>query len=103
MLQFWMLVSKFYLRSLLSVDLSFFCLAKKVVVVRMAVTVGYHTGTLRLYLGLQFQHVVLKITNERCSTNSAVDKMLPPQCNARDLSAGPATHCFGQSRIATEK
>ena len=76
MQQFWMLLSKFYLRSLLAVDISSFCLAKKVVVVRMAVTVQYHTGTWRLYLGLQFQHVVLKITNKRCSTNSAVGKML---------------------------
>lgn len=76
MLQFWILVSKFYLRSILAVDISSFCLAKKVVVVRMVVTVGYHTGPLRLCLGLQFQHAVLKICNKTFLTNSAVGKML---------------------------
>jgi len=50
MLQFWVLVSKFYPRSLLVVGISSFCLAEKVVVIRTTVIVGAQ----RLYLGLQF-------------------------------------------------
>lgn len=75
MMQFWMLVSKFYQRCLLAVDISSFCLTKQVEVVKMAVTVGCCTGTRRLYLGLQFQHVVLKITN----------KMLNKFCSRQDV------------------
>ena len=49
-----------------------FSLAKKIIVERTAVTVGYHTGTWRLCLGLQFQHVVLKIIYEGSTTNYIV-------------------------------
>lgn len=75
MLQFWILVPKFYLSSLLAVCISSFFFAKKIVVVRMTVTVGHPTtGRWRLYLGLQFQHVVLKIIYKGYSTTSAVGK-----------------------------